>query len=433
MRVVYVNDHDLAGRRFNGHDLQLYLNSNGYEAYQFVMNKAGTDPHTIPIIQKDESRFLREKCIEFEEKISMQSVIYPFGEIIQEKKEFKEADIVHYHLIFNHFMSLYSFKRLAQLKPTVWTLHDPWALTGHCVHPLDCKGWLTGCKHCKHLDRNSPLKEDHAAAIWNIKRDIYKEIDIDIVVSSQWMYDMVKKSPLTKHFERVHLIPFGIDVDLFKRREDREKIRKSMGIGDDDFVIMFRQSTIEWKGQPYVVEMLKKLKSKKKPILLTVGQTGTLDELKDKYRVIENPWINDNKFLVELYSVADLFLMPSVAESFGLMAVEAMACSLPVIVTEGTALPGVTFAPECGITLKKGDTDSFVKTVTRLMSNPKECIKRGHLGRELAEKHYKIERYNKQMIQLYEEIYSKNKKTRRYGQGEYNNMRFREGECVRCD
>lgn len=401
MKIAFVNDNDLAGRRFNGHDLQLYLNSNGHEAYQFVMNKAGTDPHTIPIIQKDESRFLREKCIEFEEKISMQSVIYPFGEIIKDKKEFKEADIVHYHLIFNHFMSLYSFKKLAQLKPTAWTLHDPWALTGHCVHPLDCKGWLTGCKKCPHLDRYSPLKEDHAAAIWNIKKDIYKEIDIDIVVSSKWMYDMVKKSPLTKHFERVHLIPFGIDVDLFKRREDREKIRKDMGIEEEDFVIMFRQSTIEWKGQQYIVEMLKKLKTKKKPILLTVGQTGTLDELRDKYRIIENPWVNDNKFLVELYSVADLFLMPSVAESFGLMAVEAMSCSLPVIVSEGTALPGVTCAPECGISIPKDKPEVFAKRVYDLINNPEECRKRGARGREMCVDRYQIEEYNQKMISLY--------------------------------
>jgi glycosyltransferase involved in cell wall biosynthesis len=407
VRIAFVNDNDLAGRRFNGHDLQLYLNTHGHSAYQFVMNKAGIDENTIPIIKNGRNHQLREKCKEFEENISMQSVIYPFGEILAEKKEFKEADIAHYHLIFNHFLSLYSFRKLVKAKPSVWTLHDPWALTGHCVHPIDCKGWLTGCQNCPHLDRYSPLQEDHAAAIWNIKKDIYKDMDIDIVVASQWMYDMVKRSPLTKHFERVHLIPFGIDVDLFKRREDRERIRKDMKIGEEDFVIMFRQSTMEWKGQPYIVEMLKKLRTKKKPILLTVGQTGTLDELKDKYRIIEYPWVDDNDFLVKLYSIADLFLMPSVAESFGLMAVEAMSCSLPVIVFEGTSLPSVTFSPKCGIALKRGDTDSFVNTVERLISSPKECKERGDIGRQLAESNYDLERYNSRIINLYEGIANK--------------------------
>ncbi len=409
MKIVYVSDNDLAGRRFNGHDLQLYLNNNGHEAYQFVMNKAGTDPHTIPIIEKHLSYFLREKCEEFEERISMQSVTYPFGEVIQEKKEFKEADIVHYHLIFNHFMSLYSFKKLAQIKPTVWTLHDPWALTGHCVHPVDCKGWLSGCKGCPYLDRYAPLEEDHASSIWNIKKDIYKDLDIDIVVASQWMYDMVKKSPLTKHFERVHLIPFGIDLELFKRKENRDEIRKRLGINESNFVIMFRQNPQEWKGFPYIKDMLSRLKTKKPVTILTVGGTGFLDELKSKYQVIEYEWVNDNNLMVELYSASDLFLMPSVAEAFGLMAIEAMACSLPVIVFEGTALPSITFAPECGIAIKKGDINTFVTSVKSLISHPEESKLRGNKGRKLVERYYDVNIYNKRMINLYKDIYKRNK------------------------
>ena len=169
------------------------------------------------MIKTNGGYFIREKCMEFHNKISMQSVVYPFGELIAESEEFKEADIVHYHLIFNYFMSLYSFKKLTEMKPTVWTLHDPWALTGHCVYPVDCKGWLTGCKKCPYLDRYSPLKEDNASSIWNIKKEIYKDLDIDIVVASQWMYNMVKKSPLTKHFERIHLIPFGVDIVTWKQ------------------------------------------------------------------------------------------------------------------------------------------------------------------------------------------------------------------------
>jgi glycosyltransferase involved in cell wall biosynthesis len=410
MKILYVNDNDLAGRRFNGHDLQIMLNERkGFTAKQFVVSKAGDSENTIPMIKTNSGYFIREKCIEFQDKISMQSVVYPFGEILGESEEFKEADIVHYHLIFNFFMSLYSFKKLTQLKPSVWTLHDPWAITGHCVYPIDCKGWLTGCNNCPYLDRYAPLVEDNASSIWNIKKDIYKDLDIDIVVASQWMYDLVKKSPLTKHFKKVHLIPFGIDLELFKRMENREKIRKRLKIGKDNFVIMFRQAK-EWKGVTEIKEMLKNLNTEIPITILTVGDTGMINEFKDKYQVIEYEWVNDNNLMVELYSASDLFLMPSVAEAFGLMAVEAMACSLPIVVFEGTSLPSVTFSPKCGIALKKGDTDSFVKTVTRLISNDKECIKRGNLGRELAEKYYKIERYNKQMIQLYEEIYSKNKK-----------------------
>jgi glycosyltransferase involved in cell wall biosynthesis len=405
MKVVYVTESDLAGRRFNGHDLQRMLNKeDGYEAKQFVVSKAGNSNDTLKLIKTKTGHFVREKCKEFEERISMQSVIYPFGELLAEHDDFLGADIVHYHLIFNHFMSIYSFKKLVQMKPSVWTFHDPWAMTGHCVYPVDCEGWLTGCKNCPYLDRYSPLKEDNASSIWNIKRDIYKELDIDIVVASEWMYDMVKRSPLTKHFERVHLIPFGIDLDLFKRRENRDEIRMRLGIDKDDFVIMFRQSSQEFKGLIYIKEMFEKLNSKLSVVLLTVGETGLLEEYKDKYKIIEYEWVSDDNFMVDLYSCADLFLMPSIAEAFGLMAVEAMACSLPVIVFEGTALPSVTFSPDCGIALNKEEAEEFVITVKRLMSSPRECIKRGQKGRKISRKYYNIEEYNQKIKLLYKKL-----------------------------
>ena len=412
MKILYVNDNDLAGRRFNGHDLQIMLNKAGFEAKQFVVSKAGDDKNTLRLLKTEVDHFIREKCKEFEERISMQSVIYPFGELLGEEKEFKDADIVHYHLIFNHFISLFSFRKLAQTKPTVWSLHDPWALTGHCVHPIDCKGWLTGCKNCPYLERYSPLHEDNASSIWNIKKDIYTSVDIDIVVASKWMYELVKKSPLTMHFKRVHFIPFGIDLDIFKKRKNKTEIRNRLGIKENNFVMMFRQDDQEFKGLDYIKLMLDKLDSKKTITLLTVGKTGLLKKYRKKYQIIEYKWVNDNNQLIELYSAADLFLMPSIAESFGMMAIEAMACSLPVIVFEGTALPDVTFAPNCGISLRKGDTNQFIQTVVRLISSPRECKERGGLGRKLAEEKYNIIRYNTDMIKLYQGIFNRNKNGR---------------------
>jgi glycosyltransferase involved in cell wall biosynthesis len=377
----------------------------GFEAKQLVSNKSSKDPNVISFIDNAGSKFIRKKCENFEEKISMQSVIHPFGEKISKMREFLDADIVHYHLIFNHFMSLFSFKKLSKMKPTVWTLHDPWALTGHCVHPIDCKGWLTGCYNCKHLSRYSPLKEDNAHAIWQIKKDLYKELNVHIVVASKWMLDMVKRSPLITNKQKVHLIPFGIDLDLFKKNIKREDLRKKIGLNNDDFVIMFRQDDQQWKGLKYIKNMLESLDiNNKKIVLLTVGKTGLLDSFKKKYRIIEHNWINNNQKLIDLYSISDLFLMPSIAESFGLMAVEAMACSLPIIVLDDTALKEVTYSPECGIVLKKGDTNNFVTAIENLIENPNECKRRGDLGRKITEKEYNIEEYNNKIIKLYESI-----------------------------
>lgn len=407
MRILQVSDTDLPGRRFNGFDLQRMLNSKGFGAKQLVCNKLSQDENVISFLNTQSDYFIRESCRKFEENVSLQSMIYPFGELMKNMREFKEADIIHYHLLFNHFMSMFSFKYLVNLKPTVWTLHDPWALTGHCVHPIDCDGWLTGCHNCPHLDRYSPLKEDTAHGIWEIKHQIYKEIDLDLVVASEWMLDLVKRSPLTSHFKNVHLIPFGIDTNVFKKKTNVKRLRKEREISENSFVIMFRQDDQEWKGLPYIKKMLAKIKNPQDIVILTVGKTGLLEDYKKKFKIIEYKWINDEEEIVNLYSISDLFLMPSIAESFGLMAVEAMSCSLPVIVFEGTALPSVVYAPDVGIALEKNERDNMYKEILRLKDNPEERKKRGELGRMKVEKIYDIKSYEKVMISLYKDIYDR--------------------------
>ena len=49
MRVLHVNNVDLLGNRFNGHDMQIALNKRGIAASQVVMERMGDDPHTIPL------------------------------------------------------------------------------------------------------------------------------------------------------------------------------------------------------------------------------------------------------------------------------------------------------------------------------------------------------------------------------------------------
>jgi len=70
---------------------------------------------------------------------------------------------------------------------------------------------------------------------------------------------------------------------------------------------------------------------------------------------------NDN-LMADIYNASDLFLMPSIVESFGMMAIEAMSCGTLPIVLEGTALPEVTNSKTCGVTVKR-DMDLYTKTV----------------------------------------------------------------------
>lgn len=409
MIITHINNTDLPGSRFNGHDLQIELNQMGHTGYQLVAEKLGDHPNTASFVDSA-GHSIRQSYIEFERRLSMHSLIYPYGKKIMKMPQFQEADVVHYHLVHNYILSLFDLEEMFELKPSVWTLHDPWVFTGHCIHPMGCNKWKTGCYSCPHLDTVFTMEEDKAFQMWNVKKDLYPKYDVDIVVASKFMLDFVKESPLMSKFERVHLIPFGIKIDQFHSVTSMRDIRASLKIPENHFVIAFRADRSKFKGLNLIKEMLDKLAPSVPVTILTAGENGLLNRFRTKYKVIELGWVTDDEMMAKFYSACDVFLMPSKAEAFGMMAIEAMASSKAVIVCEGTALPDVTFAPECGIVVAQDDAEQLCTAVTELMNNPDECKGRGRQGRKLAEKHYDYKRYVNQMIDLYEEISKRRKR-----------------------
>lgn len=405
MNILQINNTDLPGARFNGYNLQKEFNKIGITTKQLVYEKLSDDSNVISFADSIDTIGIYK---DFEYQSSVQSIIFPYGNKIMQMKEFLDADIVHYHLIHNYILSLYDFAAMVSKKRSVWTIHDPWAFTGHCIYPMKCDKYLTGCVNCENLDRTLPMKKDNADNMWKLKKSIYKKLDIDIVVASKWMENIVKTSPLTKHFQRVHLIPFGINLKRYKCDIDRKKyLKRKYNIDRNTICIFFRADKSEYKGLKYIKNMLERLDINKSITLMTVGEKGLLNKFRWKYKVKEYGWINDENELASLYGVADIFLMPSTAEAFGVMAIEAMASSIPVIVMEGTALPDVVNAPECGIAFKRDDVEDFTQKVKWLIEDTEERIRRGKKGRLLAENKYDENVYFNKMLDLYYSIYIK--------------------------
>lgn len=403
MIIAQVNNSDLIGRRFNGHDLQLSLNARGHEAYHLVVEKSSRDDHTVSLTDK-QGLFIRSMLRNLEKELSMNSLLFPYGKALADHDLFQRADLLHYHLVHNHFLSVFDYPNLFQAKPSVWTVHDPWIITGHCVHPRECLGWMSGCHTCPQLDDAAfPMMVDKAADMWKIKRRIYKEIDVDIVVSSRLMMDYIRRSPLTQHFSRIHTIPFGIQVEQFQRT-NRAQARHRWSIHEEDFVIAFRAEANELKGFSYIIEMLERLKIDSPVTILSVGGEKLPIHLAHKYRVIELGWQNDMSLLYDFYASSDVFIMPSIAESFGLMAIEAMASGCAVVVFEETVLPVITFAPECGIAVPYKSSEGLSDAVQHLIEHPEERRWRGERGKELSQQHYRYEDYVNRHISLYEEV-----------------------------
>ena len=141
MKTLQVGNVDTDGARFNGADLHQQLLKRGVKSQLCVRVKKSDDENTWKLANFFGSRFLIFAIKQIERIISIQSILYPTSLQFLFDKRFHSADIVHYHLIHTGFFSLITLPKLSKMKPTVWTLHDPWAITGHCFHPFDCVKW----------------------------------------------------------------------------------------------------------------------------------------------------------------------------------------------------------------------------------------------------------------------------------------------------
>jgi len=398
MKVFQINGYESPGRRFHGLAITPLLKEHGIESKHLIWQKDTNNPEVLTfggLWTKKINGYINK----IEHKLSLQSVLYPHGAQILKMPAFKEADVVHLHIIHSGYLSLSILPKITKLKPTVWTLHDPWAMTGHCVYPFDCTRWQTGCGNCPALHIGFPLQRDTTRFLFNYKRKAYKKSRLEVIVASKWMQNMVENSPLFEGV-KLHYVPFGLNLDFFSAKASPHA-RKRFGISDDAIVILFRAVNNGYKGLPYILHALDKIKSNQPICLLTLNDYGVLERFKDKFQVVELGWQNDETLVRDAFVAADIFLMPSIAEAFGVMAIEALACSKPIIVFEGTSLPSVTFAPEIGISVPMRDAGALYHALQHLIDNTQERQERGQKGRKIAEQNYCEKVFTEKLAEIY--------------------------------
>jgi N-acetyl-alpha-D-glucosaminyl L-malate synthase BshA len=108
-------------------------------------------------------------------------------------------------------------------------------------------------------------------------------------------------------------------------------------------------------------------------------------------------------------SVADLLLLPSLTESFGLAALEAMACEVPVIATRVGGLPEVVEEGECGYLFDVGDVAGMAGRAIEILSDADLGARLGRRGREIAVSRFATEKIIPQYEALYHNVIGRNK------------------------
>lgn len=401
-KIVHMSLWDSTGHIFNGYDICEEINKDKkFESRMLVMIKQTASDFVSVIGNKIVFWFI--KMIKYGERLlSLQNIFSPVYHFIKNRKDIKDADIVHLQLVHFNYFSLSMIKKLTQRKRVIWTIHDPWVVTGHCIHPkyANCDKWKENCGNCPDLSIPFPLFLDTTRLLKKRKRRIFKYMEIDLVLASDMMISMVKESNMFPR-ARIFKIPFGVKTDVFYPR-DQKTTREKYSIPEDNFVIMFRIDSGQFKGSVYIKELFSSIKIPN-CTLIAVGEEGNVEGFRDNYNhIIEFDWIHSDEMLSELYSVSDMFLMPSTAESFGLMAIEAMACKTPVIGFKNTAFIE-TLSDSGGYLVNDGDSKEFQEAVLRLYEDSELRLDLAEKGYEKVQKKYRFDNWIENIKKLYED------------------------------
>lgn len=401
MNILQVSHSDNPGERFNGYDLMEALKTKGISSSMLVRNKKNRNNDVHAILTKQEEVTCAQ-ISSFGQVYQTENIISPWVRLIVNTKEWKDADIVHYQFMRAFPISVYDMNCLFSNKRVIWTVHNFWPMTGGCIHPLNCIKWKTSCSSCfqRNMKENTPYQ--YASYEFQQKRKCYKENQINVVVASDFMKNAVEKSSIMSK-QDTHFIPFGIkEEELRYDISDNLLFRRKYGIPENKIVIGFRNHNAFIKGINYIWEALRSFDYEDIEIV-SVGGDDIPDDIKMRYSCKALAWLSYEE-IQSFYAACDIFIMPSIVESFGLMAIEAMSKRSVVICFKDTVLEEIINAPECGIAVQYKNSNELGKAIYKLVNNNTERRRRADAGREYVKKMYSFEEYVNRHIELYLQI-----------------------------
>lgn len=196
-----------------------------------------------------------------------------------------------------------------------------------------------------------------------------------------------------------------IDFERFKR-SNKEHFKKAIA-PNGERILMHVSNFRKVKRVDDVVRIFKKVHEKIPSKLLLIGDGPERKNLEDLCRKMgvceETRFLGKQDAVEELLAIADLFIMPSASESFGLAALEAMACEVPVISSDVGGLPEVNIHGKTGFLSKMGDVDNMAENAIHILQNEEILQQFRKNALENARK-YDIEYILPQYESYYEEV-----------------------------
>lgn len=303
-----------------------------------------------------------------------------------------KPDVVHLHNIHDHYLNYrILFEYLTQMDiKVVWTFHDCWAFTGHCMHFVtkDCDRWKTGCHNCLMRGEYPKAVMDRCSRNWRLRKELFQaNKNLSIVACSDWIADYVKESFLKD--KPLTVIHNGVDLKAFRPMT----IEKTSGKFE---VLAVSNIWNKDKGLEDIFQLRSML-----PEEVEITMIGLTKEQKDSLPagIVGVERTQNIEELVRYYSTADVLVNPTYADTFPTVNLEALACGTPVI-TYNTGGSPEAVDGKTGVIVPQGDVVALQNAILQMKLAPLSSVD----CRKRAQEQFDKEECFQSYINLYEQI-----------------------------
>jgi glycosyltransferase involved in cell wall biosynthesis len=208
---------------------------------------------------------------------------------------------------------------------------------------------------------------------------------------------------------RMFVVPYGVDFEHFDRLPTADPGWAATSLHDGFRIIYVGQLCVR-KGIHYLIEAFRALPRPDKELLLVGGFSESHYQAYLEKLVGDDPRIQfvgqvPKTSLINYYQQSSVFVLPSLADSFGLVTLEAMACGLPVIVTENSGSSEVVRSGVNGYVVPIRDVAALTEKLNLLASNP-DLRRQMGLAAYAQARQFTWDRYAAQLLEVYAAIFN---------------------------
>ncbi|MBA6156290.1 glycosyltransferase [Tenacibaculum sp. S7007] len=308
----------------------------------------------------------------------------------------KKADVIYIHWVNNGMMSWKGIEKIILLqKPVFLFNHDMWYFTGGCHQSNGCEQFKFGCPSCVFFE-TIQMKNIVRERFLKKKNTYENHINVHHIFPSTIFYTMGLESNILNK-KNIHYIPNILDTSKFipiKEENKNKKIKVLYGAMGGKTNLYKGWSHFRYLLNTMEQEVLENVE------FLLFGYDFDQEELNElKVNVKSYGMVNSEEKMIEVYQNADVFIFPSLQESFGQTLFEAMSCGVIPVAYDVGAARDLIIHKFNGYLLSVGDKKGLVKSVydlikkdnlSQMKKRVRSHIEKNFLSESLVQKHVQL-------------------------------------------